>query len=229
MNARAEFIAIDLSVPFSMDMPKYDAPWFPNFECKEIRPEQMSEANWHRRFTVLNLFAHNGTHVESSDHAFRDGRTIDKIHLRNFIGYPIIVDLMGIPERTEITVDMVEPFLQDRDIQSDSIILIRTGYDDKRWGTPEFWNDSPWLSAEAAKRLADTGAGFFGLDFQTEKPKEKEFIVHKTLLSGDAVLCEYLFNLDQATDDTLFMALPISIENTEAAPVRAILLKNGSR
>lgn len=216
---------IDLSIPFSIDMPKYDASWFPKFSYDEIKPEQMLEANWHRRFTTLNLFAHNGTHIESSDHAYRNGYTIDKIELANFVGYPVIIDLLGIANRTEITPEMIEPYLRNVEISEKTIILIRTGYDDKYWNTDVFWNESPWLNADAADLLAATGAGFFGLDFQTEKPKEKDFVVHKSLLSGHAVICEYLFNLDKADRNTLFMALPISVTNTEASPVRAVLIK----
>ncbi|SLM62740.1 MULTISPECIES: cyclase family protein [Dickeya] len=216
---------IDLSIPFSVDMPKYDAPWFPKFSYDEIKPEQMSEANWHRRFTTLNLFAHNGTHIESGDHAFRNGYTVDKIELKHFVGYPVIIDLSGIANGTEITPQMIEPYVRDVKFTKQSIILIRTGYDDNYWDTDNFWDHSPWLNAAAADLLVSTGAGFFGLDFQTEKPGEKNFVVHKTLLSGHAVLCEYLFNLDKANENTLFMALPISVTNTEACPVRAVLIK----
>ena len=129
-----------------------------------------------------------------------------------------------IPEKTEINWNMIKPYLENKVIDQESIILIRTGYDDQRWGTDGFWEDSPWLSEEAAIELSKTGAGFFGLDFQTEKPGEKNFVVHKALLSGHAVLCEYLFNLHQATPKSLFIALPISISDIESAPVRAILL-----
>lgn len=223
---QAPFEIVDLSVPFSEGMPKYDAPWFPAFEIQEIQPGSMSEARWKRRFTTLNLFAHNGTHVEGTDHVFSDGNTIDRLPLSRFVGNPLIVDLMGLPDRTEIGSELIESRLAGHEPNSNTIVLIRTGYNDRNWGRPEFWTDSPYLSKAAATLLADSGAGFFGLDFQTEKPGEKEFVVHRTLLSRPhAVLCEYLFNLAQATPDSLFLALPISIRNVEASPVRAVVLK----
>ena len=221
-----KFEIIDLSVPFSEGMPKYDAPWFPHFEIHEIQPENMPEADWKRRFTNLSIFAHNGTHIEVSDHVFRDGNTVENLPLRQFVGNPIIIDLMHIPDRTEIGAKDISPFLTGLEIHPHTILLLRNGYDDRNWGRPDFWQKSPWLSPEAAQLLSDTGAGFFGLDFQTEKPGEKSFVVHKALLSKKhAVLCEYLFCLEKATPDSLFIALPISIKNVEASPVRAILLK----
>jgi kynurenine formamidase len=216
---------IDLSIAFSETMPKYDAAWFPHFRVRELRPESMPEASWKRRFTALDLFVHNGTHIEVSDHVFRDGNTVDGLPLTRFIGHPVIVDLLDVPDRSEISAETIAPFLSGKAIGCDTIVLVRTGYDDRNWGKVGFWQNSPWLSPDAAQLLSDTGAGFFGLDFQTEKPGEREFVVHRTLLSKKhAVLCEYLFCLGKATPESIFMAFPVKIRDVEAAPVRAVLL-----
>ena len=88
-------------------MPKYDASWFPTFTVSEVSPESMPEAEWKRRFTTLDLCAHNGTHVETSDHAFRDGRTICQYDLARFAGVPTILDCSTVPDSTEIPADLV--------------------------------------------------------------------------------------------------------------------------
>jgi kynurenine formamidase len=217
------FTVVDLSIPFAVGMPKYDAPWFPAFAVGEVRPENMPEANWTRRFTTLSLFAHNGTHVESSDHVFRNGRTISQVPLGRFVGHPRVIRLTDIPDATEISRGDLESRL-DGAIPPGAILLLHTGYDDRQWGLPDFWERSPWLSPSAAELLRDLRPALIGLDFQTEKPREREFIVHRTLLRDDAVLGEYLFNLRHVTADSLFVALPIAIEGVEAAPVRAVAI-----
>lgn len=220
---------IDLSVSFAKGMPKYEASWFPNFDYEEVTPEKLSAANWKRRFTILSLFSHNGTHVECSDHVFRDGNTICQVPLDHFIGYPVIVDLRDVPNGREISLDIIKSKLQKYELEEGAILLLMTGYDDKEWDKNGFWDRSPWLSGEAAAYIASLSPGFIGLDFQTEKPGEKDFIVHKNLVSQGAVLCEYLFNLDQLDSHTLFAALPIKIDGVEASPVRAVGIKGLER
>ncbi|MEO8258367.1 MAG: cyclase family protein [Acidobacteriota bacterium] len=221
------FEIVDLSIPFHVGMPKYQASWFPAFAVSEVSPESMPEAQWKRRFTTLGLFAHNGTHVETSDHAFRDGRTICRYDLARFAGVPAILDLSTIPEATEITIDLIEdrlPQITGRPDPDGSILLIRTGYNDRAWGSADFWQRSPFLGEAAAQAIADAGFGFVGLDFQTERPGERDFVVHKALLSRGVLLCEYLVNLHRLGPDSIFIATPLSIRDVEASPTRAIAL-----
>jgi arylformamidase len=212
---------VDLSVAFAPGMPKFPAAWFPAFEVSELEPPG---GNGNRRFTSLGLFAHNGTHVESSDHVLRDGITIDSLPLAQFAGYPVIVDLRDAPDAAELPLHLVRSRLP-RDVEPGQVLLLMTGYDDRRWACPDFWERSPWLSAEAAAFIAALRPGVVGLDFQTEKPRERDFVVHRTLVGNGAALCEYLFNLDRIDRDTLFLALPIKIDGVEAAPVRAVGIK----
>lgn len=217
-----DFEIVDLSTPFYVGMPKYAAPWFPPFQVSEVQPAAMPEATWKRRFTKLDLFAHNGTHVETSDHAFRDGVTVCTYPLSRFCGQPYVMDLSDVPEAMAIHVDRIRTELDRLRPVRDGILLLRTGYNDRAWASETFWDRSPFLTAEGAEAIARAGVGFVGLDFQTEKPREKNFVVHKALLSAGIVLCEYLFRLDQIQAGSTFMALPLSIRNVEASPVRAV-------
>jgi kynurenine formamidase len=214
---------VDLSVALSEAMPKFPADWFPEFAVEEVHPPSTGQS---RRFTSLHLFAHGGTHVESSDHVMPQGATIDTVPLRCFAGYPAIVDLRDVPEATEVPLDLV----RDRLLPSESggVILLMTSYDDRKWGQEDFWDRSPWLSVEAAEYIASTKPAVIGLDFQTERPHSTDFLVHRALMAQGAVLCEYLFNLERMDAETLFLALPIKIAGVEAAPVRAVGIKSAS-
>jgi arylformamidase len=219
-----DFDIVDLSTPFYVGMPKYAAPWFPEFGVGEVQPAAMPEATWKRRFTRLDLFAHNGTHVETSDHAFRDGKTLCKYDLSRFCGRPHVMNLSDVPDATPIGAERVAAELERLRPPPLGILLVRTGYNDRAWGTETFWDRSPFLTTEAAELIARARVGFCGLDFQTEKPGEKNFVVHKALLSADVLLCEYLFHLDRVQPDSMFLAMPISVRDVEAAPVRAVAI-----
>jgi arylformamidase len=212
---------VDLSVALSEAMPKFPAEWFPPFAVEEVHPPTVGRS---RRFTSLQLFAHNATHVESSDHVMLDGATIDTLPLDYFAGFPVIVDLRDVPESTEVPLDLVRDRLRSSD--PGGVILLMTSYDDRKWGQADFWQRSPWLSVEAAEYIASTKPALIGLDFQTEKPLSTDFLVHRALMAEGAVLCEYLFNLERMDGDALFLALPIKIAGVEAAPVRAVGVKS---
>lgn len=216
---------VDLSVPFSEGMPKYPADWLTPFTMRDVRPDAMAEARWKRRFTEWTFNPHTATHVETADHVFRDGRTVDAIPLAHFVGVPHSIDLTDVPDGTGISLDLLAPRLQHARVPEGAILLLHTGYDDRAWGTEQFWPRSPWLHPDAAAAVRDLRPALIGLDFQTERPGEREFVVHKTLVSGQTVLCEYLFNLRHVQPGrSLFVALPIGVRRAEASPVRAVLI-----
>ena len=214
---------VDLSVVLSEAMPKFPAEWFPEFAVEEVHPPSAGQS---RRFTRLQLFAHGGTHVESSDHVMPHGATIDTVPLHGFAGFPAIVDLREVPEATEVPLDLVRDRLPPS--EPGGVVLLMTSYDDRKWGQDDFWDRSPWLSVEAAEYIASKKPALIGLDFQTEKPLTTDFMVHRALMAQGAVLCEYLFNLERMDGETLFLALPIKIAGVEAAPVRAVGIKSAS-
>jgi kynurenine formamidase len=209
---------VDLSVAFAEGMPRYPADWFPRFGVREVEADDAS-----RRFTALDLFAHNGTHVESPCHVLEGDATIDELPLAHFAGYPVVVDLGDVPDATEISVELLRERLPEQ--QPGRAILLVTGYNDRRWGEPDFWFSSPWLAQDAAAYVASLGPALVGFDFQTERPGDSGFPVHRVLARAGVALCEYLFNLGEVDSRTLFLALPIKVEGVEAAPTRAVGVK----
>lgn len=222
MSAAASLRIHDLSLSFSPGMPKYPASWFPAFRMNEIKPGDIPEAHWKRRFTSLELFVHNGTHVESSDHILRNGKCINHIPLSHFAGFPIVLDFTGHPDATPITEQYLSGKLSGIGVPPDSILLIRTDYNDRNWGRDRFWEDSPYLTPGAAHVISRLEPALVGLDFQTEKYRETDFPVHHELLKNNTVLCEYLFNLKSVRENSLFMAMPVKIQDAEASCVRAV-------
>jgi arylformamidase len=99
--------------------------------------------------------------------------------------------------------------------------------------TPEFWTESPYLSAAACRWLLECRIKALGVDFPQDYPIRgllggeqapiTEFVSHDILLRNGVILIEYLTNLGalEGPRTTLF-ALPLKVPNADGAPARVI-------
>lgn len=74
---------IDISQGWYPGMPSYDAPWYPEFGTRRAMTPATDPANGGRTFSDLNLFPHNGSHVESGFHFYEDREKIDEVPWRS--------------------------------------------------------------------------------------------------------------------------------------------------
>ncbi|MEX1308283.1 MAG: cyclase family protein, partial [Eubacteriales bacterium] len=68
------------------------------------------------------------------------------------------------------------------------------------------------------------GVGIDGLGIERA---QSDYATHRTLLGADIPIIEGLRLKDVAEGEYILVALPISIPEAEAAPVRAVLLEKG--
>jgi hypothetical protein len=102
-------------------------------------------------------------------------------------------------------------------------VLYRTGWD-RRCGRPEFFSDSPSLTVDAARWIADQRFGLLGMD--TGTPSTESLESHWILLGRDAeiILVENLANLDQLPERFTFIGFPLNLEGRDGSPIRAAAL-----
>jgi arylformamidase len=85
------------------------------------------------------------------------------------------------------------------------------------------------LSAELVHRLADDGVIFLGVDTPSVDPFESEGLpAHRALLERGMTWIEGMWLANAEPGRYFLVALPMLLEGSEAAPVRAILKKLGS-
>ncbi len=182
----------------------------------------------HWQATWLELSAHTGTHVDSTLHVEKNGPQIGEIDIHRYMGETIMLDLteMGEPNAV-ITSKSLERF-KDKCKPGD-IILVRTDWGKKMFGTLEYYTESPYIDESAARWLVDRKPKAIAFDFFEEYDARRtdfdstEFKVHHIMLGNDVLLIEGLDNLDQIGQERFFMmALPIKIMDAEAAPARAV-------
>lgn len=74
---------IDLTKTLSAEIEVYDEFEKPSFGIvKTVQSDGY-------KLTKLNLYSHNGTHIDSPSHILQDGLSLDKIDITNFIGKAI--------------------------------------------------------------------------------------------------------------------------------------------
>jgi len=91
---------------------------------------------------------------------------------------------------------------------------------------PFFNRDYVFLSSGAASYCVSCGLGLVGIDYLSVDSFEDESLpVHHILLGNDVLILEGL-DLSRVPEGRyLLLCLPLSIENAEASPVRAVLLR----
>lgn len=216
---------IDISQGWHVGMASYEAPWYPRFSIDRAMTPATDPAGRDRTFTMLHVFPHNGSHVESGFHFYPDGKKIDEIPLDVFAGRAVIADLSHIRDLEPVTGDDLEKAVADN-WQPGSRLLIRTDHPRRHLGARDYWDVAPYLTESAADWAIANQAALVGMDCVTEEPGERLFPVHRRLLAAETPLLENIANLHEVTEPVVWLsALPIKVFDVEAVPVRAVVIE----
>ena len=171
------------------------------------------------RETLLHMYSHTGTHMDAPAHMLLDGAALDSYPGEKFAGTAMVVDCR---ERESISL----PLLQSYDLDGVDFVLFCTGWD-KKWGSPDYYEGFPCLTADAAAYLATLPLKGVGEDTISLDPCDSvDFPNHITLLRADFVNTENLTGLDALIGRRFtFVTLPLKFENSDGCSCRAIALE----
>ncbi|MCI7208154.1 MAG: cyclase family protein [Clostridiales bacterium] len=173
--------------------------------------------------TSLHIHSHNGTHMDSPNHVFENGITLDKIDVINFVGKAALIDCSSLMEGDFITYDFIE---NNKDIIDKSdFIIFRTDWS-KYWNTDKYLGKYPILSDEVVNFIITSKKKGIGFDtISVDSIDSTNYSNHLKILGNDILIFENLTNLNQINSDTfVFCALPLKFENSDGAPIRAIAM-----
>lgn len=131
-------------------------PVFPGDPPVELAPAG-AEPPW--RVMRLHLGTHSGTHIDAASHYVPEGRTIDEYPLERFVLDAYVVHLDVGAEAAISWEDIVAQLPGDL---TGAGVLLHTGWD-PHWGDGEATRH-PYLSEDAADRLAASGVTLVGTD-----------------------------------------------------------------
>ena len=164
---------------------------------------------------MIELCSNTGTYVDSPFHRYADGADLGALELERLAD----VDAVTIDPGAERAID--RRCFEARDVAGKAV-LIRTGWD-RHWRTDAYFSGHPFLTADAARYLADHGALVVGIDsFNIDDVSGGERPVHSTLLRAGIPICEHLTNLAALpADGYRFTAVPVKVTGMGTFPVRA--------
>jgi kynurenine formamidase len=211
---------IDLTHTINRDMPVYPGTEGPKLEIANTYEQHGFKE------TLLTLFSHTGTHMDSPMHLFNNRSSLDSLPIEQFVGYGLVIDCSDLNEGQRITMSYIEKVREKAD--KAEFILFYTGWD-KLWGSDLYFGDYPYITEEVADYLIDSKKKGVGIDVIGIDPiSDGNLKLHRKLLEKtDIVIIENLTHLGELGLNLFkFCALPLKFENSDGAPVRAIAILN---
>ena len=207
---------IDLTHTIKENMPVYPGTGTPKLE-----PANTYEENGFRE-TLVSFYSHTGTHMDPPAHLFAGRTTLDAFPASQFLGRALVIDCTHLREGEAITMKELRKYggLED----TVDFLLFYLGWD-ARWGTEAYFGEYPCIDEEVLRHILDGSYKGIGFDVIGLDPIADENLPrHKALFrEKDIVNIENLKNLGQCgTEPFWFACLPMKIEGSDGAPVRAI-------
>jgi arylformamidase len=170
----------------------------------------------------LHLCGNTGTYVDSPRHRYREGIDLAGLSLERLANLPTMV---------------IDATKAGRAVGGDAFrtleltgraILFRTDFS-KRWGTPAYFLDNPFLTAEAAELLVSKRPAFVGIDsLNIDDTGDPSRPAHTKLLGAGIPICEHMTNLQALpSSDARLHAVPIAWVGGGTFPVRAYAIVDG--
>lgn len=205
---------IDISVPVDGKT----IIWPGNKSPQIRRLSDMKKGDDHNE-TSLEMNVHTGTHFDAPLHFISNGKSIDQIDLKTFIGPAFVAHL---PKVKKITAKDLETLSLPKDVKrilfktSNSLLLQKK--------VKKFMPNYVGLTADAASWLVKRKIKLVGIDYLSIAKFSEAVTVHQILLKTGVAILEGL-NLNKVKKGKYqLICLPIKIANVEAGLARAVLL-----
>jgi arylformamidase len=213
---------VDLSQPISPKtqmFPAYPPPTFTQWTTRDVHG-----------FLAESMFmvTHTGTHVDAPFHFEPGGRKLDAMPLDRFVAPGHVLDVRGLPAKGAIRPEHLRSARQELPdpVRDGDAVLLRTGWWERRRGTPAYLFENPGVTKAAAEVLAGWGVGLVGIDTANiDRPDDPKYPAHHTLLRANVPVIENVANLAALRSGAcLLLALPLRLEGTSGSPIRLVAL-----
>ena len=188
--------------------------------------------NGRSMISILSILVHNGTHIDAPRHMIDKGRPVDQVPLEQVAKEAVLIDLPNKGPNSTVSVkDIVDTGVE---FGPNLIPVIHTGWTEKTWGKPEFWEQMPYLEAGVGELMAKKNVSAVAMDVFPEKaiwrgvkldPGEVWVANHLALLEKGIPMIQFVTNLSQIGKGRfVLIAAPLRIKGGDASPARVIAL-----
>jgi arylformamidase len=167
----------------------------------------------------IEMVANTGTYLDSPFHRYADGKDLSELDLQRLANLPAI----KIPAQHQQAID-ISRFPRQEDLAGKAV-LVETGWS-KHWNTAQYFEGHPFLTEDAARFLADSGAALVGIDSHNiDDVQDLRRPVHTILLRNEIPIVEHMTNLGAVPAmDVRFFAVPVKVKGLGTFPVRAFAI-----
>ena len=168
----------------------------------------------------IDMVGNTGTYIDSPYHRYADGDDVADFALDAIASLDaVVVRATGTRDRA-----ISRSAFAGLDVRGKAV-LVHSGWD-RHWRTDQYFENHPFLTADAATYLSDAGATLVGIDsLNIDDTNEPTRPVHTTLLGAGIPIVEHLCGLDSVpTAGFRFSAVPPKVRGIGTFPVRAFAL-----
>ena len=188
--------------------------------------------NGRSMISSLSILVHNGTHIDAPRHMLERGYSIDQVPLTQVTREGVLIDLPNKGPNSSVSVkDILDTGVQ---LGPNRIPVINTGWTEKMWRKPGFWEQMPYLEPGVGEFMVGKGVPALAMDIFPEKaiwrgvkldPGENWVANHIALLEKGIPMIQFVTNLSQIGKNRfVLVALPLKIRGADASPARVIAL-----
>ena len=180
--------------------------------------KQFYEAGTEFQIGKIEMVSNTGTYLDCPFHRFAEGKDLASLALESFTDLEAV--LVFVPH-TNVLAITPEHFAHLE--VAGKAVLVRTDWSE-HWNTPQYYENHPYLTAEAADYLVAKGAKLVGIDSHNiDNTAKNSRPVHTTLLRNEVLIVEHLCNLKALpTKGFTFSAIPPKFKGVGTFPVRAM-------
>ncbi|MGZ8997626.1 MAG: cyclase family protein [Allosphingosinicella sp.] len=171
----------------------------------------------------IDMVANTGTYLDTPFHRFADGADLAGVGLEKLAALPGQIVRRPWQEGLAVGADAFEGL----DLAGKAV-LVHTRWD-RLWRSPDYKENQPIMTPEAAGLLAKSGARLVGIDScNIDDTRARSRPIHSILLRSGVPICEHLTGLAELPDSGFdFTAAPPRIVGMGTFPVRAFALLAG--
>ncbi|SJZ58098.1 Kynurenine formamidase [Chitinophaga eiseniae] len=166
----------------------------------------------------IEMVTNTGTYIDCPFHRYADGKDLSEMPLERFADLDAIVIRAPYQDGLAVTADR----LRHHEIRNRAV-LVHTGWA-THWNTPAYYENHPYLTADAADYLRDCDVKLVGIDSHNiDSTQGRSRPVHTTLLGAEILIVEHLCHLELLPEDGFtFSAVPPKFKGAGTFPVRAM-------
>jgi len=169
----------------------------------------------------IEMVANTGTYLDSPFHRFAHGADLAALDLDRLANLDGVVVRHPAELARAITVD----YFKEVEVRGKAV-LFETGWD-MRWRSESYSDGThPFITADAAEHLADSGAALVGIDsYNIDDTADLTRPAHTILLRQGIPVVEHLCGLRELPEKGFrFFAVPVKVKGMGTFPIRAFAI-----